>query len=611
VNKIDNKSKVAIIILIIMILSCSIFANGVGIKQDSTLTFQLNAQHTQLAAGLPTNTPLVQLSPSNTSIPTATMGIVNGLETYTISSNIEEHSVLAISGNIIVWDAINDNLGNIFGYDLSTKTEFMIPNNGSKRGSPSVSGDVVVWYDYSATLPRIHGYNLRTKEEFIVTSESSPQWEPDISGNNVVFKDWRGSGSCSWGDNGSCTWGIWGVNLETKEEYSFGFDSHQYWYKYSPQISGNNVVWMERLGMEEWAIYFANINSKEKPILITKLADLYTHPRISGEFIIWDAPSKGILVYQISSGRTFQIDYTGSLYYDISNNIAVWIRYGGYIYGYDLSKGNSFLIHIPPDEISNVVIDGDNIAWKVIKNGKATLVGAKLPWDNNTQSKTIIPAPTPTPTPTATPTAIIPAPVILYPNDDILIDTLAPIIRFDLGPLYEPTQGYSYGLTEQGNTGRIEINCNLIFGTPESPSILQCIPKDNLKPSTEYSFHVKYHTKVKDSPEKSISFTTPSSVDIPQPPVIIFPVEDSVIAQSNYCFQYSAVQGAIIYEILLQKWSESTSEWKDNGTDWIPWASDYCVSRSLDKGNRYLFKLRVLTQTAWSDWMEVNFSIMP
>ena len=69
---------------------------------------------------------------------------------YPICTDLGEQWVPDISGNIVVW--VHD--ANVYGYDLSTSTEFPICTSGTvyyelygDPSIPAIDGDIVVWQD--------------------------------------------------------------------------------------------------------------------------------------------------------------------------------------------------------------------------------------------------------------------------------------------------------------------------------------------------------------------------------------------------------------------------------------------------------------------------------
>lgn len=93
-----------------------------------------------------------------------------------------------IDGNIVVWHDNRDGTNDIYGYDLSTKTEFEICRNPAYQGPPAISGNVVVWSEGGGN---IYGYDISAHTKFPICTNNSSLGPPAISGNIVVWSDNR------------------------------------------------------------------------------------------------------------------------------------------------------------------------------------------------------------------------------------------------------------------------------------------------------------------------------------------------------------------------------------------------------------------------------------
>jgi beta propeller repeat protein len=141
----------------------------------------------------------------------------------------------AVDGNYVVWrDNRQDSDGDIYGYNLTTKTEFLIAGGNSfDQVSPAISGNIVVWQDNRNGTQDIYGYNLSTGTVFPICTSAGNQTSPSISGNFVLWRDDR---SDSGGD-------IYGYDLISQREFvvSEGAEYDQI----NPAISGDIAVWQD------------------------------------------------------------------------------------------------------------------------------------------------------------------------------------------------------------------------------------------------------------------------------------------------------------------------------------------------------------------------------
>jgi beta propeller repeat protein len=132
---------------------------------------------------------------------------------FAICTAVDSQEQPAISGDIVVWiDARNGN-ADIYGFDLRTQTEFPICTAARTQGPVAISDNIVVWADnrdgvdingdyYFEGNWDIYGYDLTTHTEFPICIADGLQISPSISGNTVVWMDDR---------NGD--WDIYGATI--------------------------------------------------------------------------------------------------------------------------------------------------------------------------------------------------------------------------------------------------------------------------------------------------------------------------------------------------------------------------------------------------------------
>jgi len=134
-----------------------------------------------------------------------------------------------IYGNRVVW--VNDNVGysDIYMYDLSTKKQTQITNNGLAN-SPAIYGNKIVWQDARNGNADIYMYDISTKKEKRITTNPSASYSPKIYGDRIVWEDDR---------NGN--WDIYVYDLATRQESHTTDKSDQYY----PDIYGDRIVWTD------------------------------------------------------------------------------------------------------------------------------------------------------------------------------------------------------------------------------------------------------------------------------------------------------------------------------------------------------------------------------
>jgi beta propeller repeat protein len=92
-----------------------------------------------------------------------------------------------ISGNFVVWSNGYD-INCIDISDHNNPIELMICSNAC---NPAISGNIVVWQDVRNGNWDIYGYDISTHTEFQITDNTADQEYPDISGHTVVWVDKR------------------------------------------------------------------------------------------------------------------------------------------------------------------------------------------------------------------------------------------------------------------------------------------------------------------------------------------------------------------------------------------------------------------------------------
>ncbi len=95
----------------------------------------------------------------------------------------------ALDGNVVVWSDWRNGVQGIFGYQLSTGSEFLIAVG--QVDNPAISGNLVVWVDKRNGDADIYGFNLATGQEFAICTAPGDQENPAIDGNVVVWVDKR------------------------------------------------------------------------------------------------------------------------------------------------------------------------------------------------------------------------------------------------------------------------------------------------------------------------------------------------------------------------------------------------------------------------------------
>ena len=134
---------------------------------------------------------------------------------FPICTAVGEQDSPVISGDIVVWRDMRTHQPGIYGYDLSSGTEFPIiledADEEDLRWHLDMDRDIIVWeyltMDEGLVAEKdIYGYDLTTDTEFPICTNRSDQYNPAVSGDIVIWLDDRGGST-----------GIYGYNISTKE----------------------------------------------------------------------------------------------------------------------------------------------------------------------------------------------------------------------------------------------------------------------------------------------------------------------------------------------------------------------------------------------------------
>ena len=179
-------------LLALLFISCYLLTNpNLGYGADITVSAKVEGGTTVTITGksAPNTIVSVYLGPDNIFLgefPTDS----NGNFSITSSINISTSSEFLISpqggyrlgsdvkSNIVVWheSAPGDHNFDIYGYDISTDTQFPVSTNTLMQWNPSTNGNIVVWQDErngNRVNYDIYGYDIATQTEFSICTENS------------------------------------------------------------------------------------------------------------------------------------------------------------------------------------------------------------------------------------------------------------------------------------------------------------------------------------------------------------------------------------------------------------------------------------------------------
>jgi len=240
-----------------------------------------------------------------------------------LTDNADTDSAPAISGSNVVWLSLHEyrNSGGTVFYDFSLNSNFgfHVEDAVTSSSFPAISGSNVVWASGGASVQSNFGWD----------SGYADRPSPDISGTNVV-----------WSAVNSVT--------NSSDLYSnFGFQTSTSVSELAPAISGTNAVWQASDG----ALYqiYSNFDGQ--------LSSSDTHcwnPDISGENVVWiEEAGQGT----VNSNFGFTADHVR--YVAISgtnvawsNNQSIYTNFGGLVFEYPTNY-----------TIESIDISGTSVVW--------------------------------------------------------------------------------------------------------------------------------------------------------------------------------------------------------------------------------------------------------
>ncbi|MHC4474451.1 MAG: hypothetical protein ACYTEL_02320 [Planctomycetota bacterium] len=222
----------------------------------------------------------------------------------------------AIDAGLVVWADDRNGDYDIFGYDLSERTEYGIYVAPGDQVDPAIHGDTVVWRSGAYPLwPEVWMYSISQDTAWLVSSSTANKWKPDVYGDIVV-----------WGDYRDGNWDIYAYDAEAGTEFLIAGGTN---YQRGAAIWGTIVVY----------------ENTERP----------------------DGPST-IGVYDLITGEHVYISVPNMVdWLDVDGPILVWGDYGKGtdtdIYGYDLSTGEEFAICALPGWQYRPRIYENTVVW--------------------------------------------------------------------------------------------------------------------------------------------------------------------------------------------------------------------------------------------------------
>lgn len=343
-----------------------------GCNQDENSFRTLNLQATATGDETVEQIP-VKVMVVGDSVSPRLSGFLNG---RTFESNNDQYAMqvtnvpyvdyeardVAMDGDYIVWsDDRNGNL-DIYGYQISTATEFPISTAAGSQHSPKVSGDYVVWQDNRNGNDDIYAYQFSTNTEFAITTAAQKQRYPQIDGDYVVWQDERNGGA-----------DIYAYQISTSSELSISTQAGVE--EWEPQVSGDYIVW------QSYDNGFSDIHgyriSTASQFVVSQANGGQDMPALSDDYVVWVDNRNGnddIYAYKLATGQEILVSSAAGIQWrpQVAGDYVVWQDYrnGNYdIYAYHFSSASEIVVSINAAAQTNPVIKGDYIAWQDFRSG--------------------------------------------------------------------------------------------------------------------------------------------------------------------------------------------------------------------------------------------------
>lgn len=303
---------------------------------------------------------------------------------------------LKMAGDYIVWsdnrNGVDSGDLDIYGYQISTGTEFVVVKAAGRQWQPSIAGDYIVWEDYRSNNADIYGYQISTKKIFAITTLAQNQLAPQTDGVNVVWYDQsRGAADIYRFELAGAGGAVYPVETGEGDQ----------WY---PQVSGDFIVWQDyQSGYSDIYRYQISTGIRKNITSGTATSSQY-QPQLEGDYVAWLDNRNGvdddIYAYRLSSDTRIDVALKPGQqrHQRISGNRVVWQdnRDGDFdIYSYDLSTEIETRLSEGVGDQTLPQISGDLVTWQVLRDGNydiyaysfATASPQRISSDVTTQSR--------------------------------------------------------------------------------------------------------------------------------------------------------------------------------------------------------------------------------
>ncbi len=274
---------------------------------------------------------------------------------FAISTAAGDQLSPRVSGDYVVWQDSRNGNADVYAYQLSSTTEIAVTTANRNQRFPQVDGDYVVWQDERNSDAEIFAYQFSTATELQVSSLSGDQWTPQVAGDYIVWRSY---------ENGFTD--IYGYRISTATQFAISQASGS---QFQPALSDKYVAWVDnRNGNDD--IYAYELATGQE-LLISNAAGEQLSPQVSNDYVVWQDNRNGdfdIYAYHFASASEIEVSRVNGLqaFPKIRDDYIVWqdSRDGNNdVYAYRLSTAQELRISDHVTAQSRPVVSGDNFAW--------------------------------------------------------------------------------------------------------------------------------------------------------------------------------------------------------------------------------------------------------
>ena len=287
----------------------------------------------------------------------------------------------AFHNGILVWEDYRngDPDGDVYAYNVVTKTEIPLATGPSDQRDPRVHGDYIVWVDDSSGNDDIYLYQISTETE-IALSTTGTNLKPEIYGDYVA---WATKGTA-----GGSKWYIRAYQISTQTLFMASVPLNNR--PLNVNLNDQYIVWQDyrNSGVPDIYGYPLDAGTTGSDFPIVTQSSTQQRPRIYGNTAVWIDARNGagnpddyyaVLSYDSQSGvdiQEFQFlppaSASGDAFYVEDDGYFVWPddRSGTTsLYGWNVFAQVETLLIGDVSNKKNFHIDGDNLVWIDTRDG--------------------------------------------------------------------------------------------------------------------------------------------------------------------------------------------------------------------------------------------------